>query len=853
MNENYISRPRVEQRLRDAVAQTSLTLLRAPLGAGKTTAIVTAFSDVPGVAWMNAQPWHRGAFVRPLVEAVRAVRDDFGRMTLGAVEAGASAAHLGGTFARELAHVNEPLLLIVDDAQAIAEESDFADFVETAVAALPSSARMLLVGRSLPDLSAAGMFARGRAIMLESQLLAFDADDIRALGKRFGRALDDDTVQTIANNTEGWAAGVMLAVTAQDAPALASGSRSAAERYFAQELLSRLGAETTLFLERTSVFEILDLRILERGDAYAGAHERLNELLQGGAPLSEVGPERFRMHPMLREIGERRLRENGGASAANGDAARAYARAGEIAAALFHVDAACDATASAEFLRAHAQAAVATGDRARVHAVAARLGASGLDADVRWYVDALLEKARGSAEAREKFARASEAAAKSGDAAIAFHARAQVLESDLGRGLRIDAGELDELARLAQPLGAAERAAERILRGWSLAVAQDFRGARGAVDDVNPAGDALTRFNADILRAYAQTALGEADAAEETLDALVAFLEHDDRVVLQTLTLIWFARLALVWGNTTVAADVALQAERLASALDLRAEEAALYAALAEIATHTGDAAAAVRYADRARTRADRAWYAADVNRVRAFAEIVLARAAFLSGDYALALESAAGVAARPEVPSAQRAVALSEAAVYAALCDESAFGDTFEHARAAVAAAKPMDAADNVALAIAADVLAFLDAANGRDVSKGAARGLVTLAFAGTALRGRSGAKDGATAFDTALDVLARDGPRFEVRLARVYAQRFGDARERTNGVRGAAPDLTPREAEILTLLVEGLTNKELAQRLVLSPRTVETHVERILGKLEVASRSRAIAKALRIGLARL
>ena len=61
---------------------------------------------------------------------------------------------------------------------------------------------------------------------------------------------------------------------------------------------------------------------------------------------------------------------------------------------------------------------------------------------------------------------------------------------------------------------------------------------------------------------------------------------------------------------------------------------------------------------------------------------------------------------------------------------------------------------------------------------------------------------------------------------------------------------DLTPREVDVLTLFAEGLANKEIPQRLALSPRTVETHVERVLGKLEVGSRSRAIAKAIRLNL---
>jgi predicted ATPase/DNA-binding CsgD family transcriptional regulator len=49
----------------------------------------------------------------------------------------------------------------------------------------------------------------------------------------------------------------------------------------------------------------------------------------------------------------------------------------------------------------------------------------------------------------------------------------------------------------------------------------------------------------------------------------------------------------------------------------------------------------------------------------------------------------------------------------------------------------------------------------------------------------------------------------------------------------------LTPRELEIAELLAEGLTNKEIANRLVISQRTAETHVDRILGKLGLTSRA--------------
>ncbi|WP_326836093.1 LuxR C-terminal-related transcriptional regulator [Amycolatopsis rhabdoformis] len=52
--------------------------------------------------------------------------------------------------------------------------------------------------------------------------------------------------------------------------------------------------------------------------------------------------------------------------------------------------------------------------------------------------------------------------------------------------------------------------------------------------------------------------------------------------------------------------------------------------------------------------------------------------------------------------------------------------------------------------------------------------------------------------------------------------------------------PELTSREVEVAELVAEGLTNKEIAQRLVISRRTVESHVDHILGKLGFSSRSR-------------
>ena len=105
-----------------------------------------------------------------------------------------------------------------------------------------------------------------------------------------------------------------------------------------------------------------------------------------------------------------------------------------------------------------------------------------------------------------------------------------------------------------------------------------------------------------------------------------------------------------------------------------------------------------------------------------------------------------------------------------------------------------------------------------------------------------------------SALDAFERLGARADaIRVARQLREMGARhiPRGPRAGTRANAGSLTARELEVLALLSEGATNREIADRLFLSVKTAGHHVSSILAKLEVSSRREAVARAREMGIA--
>jgi DNA-binding NarL/FixJ family response regulator len=101
-----------------------------------------------------------------------------------------------------------------------------------------------------------------------------------------------------------------------------------------------------------------------------------------------------------------------------------------------------------------------------------------------------------------------------------------------------------------------------------------------------------------------------------------------------------------------------------------------------------------------------------------------------------------------------------------------------------------------------------------------------------------------------TALAALARRESGYDPDQERAALRQLGRVARQAREYSDVAASITPRELEVLGLISEGLSTRQVASRLNLSPKTVETHIAKLYRKLGARTRVQALSRAVALGL---
>ncbi len=261
---DVVDRPRLDELLAK-VFQHKVTLVAAPAGYGKTTAVALwARAQPDPVAWLSlgTPPGELFLFVSYLVAALQRVGGGFPETELLVRSGQAPAAILRRSLVAELAALGRTMVVVLDDYDRIGCEP-IHEFVAALVDELPPSAHLLMTVRARPQLALARWRVRQELLeVCASDLCCDTAETGQLLLSMCGTPLDAAVVQVLHNRTEGWAAGVRLAALSmqrvspeQLAATLKEASTVNVRDYLLDEVFALQSEQTQQFLVRTSILD----------------------------------------------------------------------------------------------------------------------------------------------------------------------------------------------------------------------------------------------------------------------------------------------------------------------------------------------------------------------------------------------------------------------------------------------------------------------------------------------------------------------------------------------------------------------------------------------------------------------
>jgi LuxR family maltose regulon positive regulatory protein len=322
-----LARPHLIERLNSGLIQRGaftrkLTLVSAPAGFGKTTLIVQWLSEmVHPVAWLSLDESDGDPvrFLAYLVAAVAQTASDFGTSVQNLLQAPQPPAEkiLLSALINELAGLQQSLFLVLDDYhslqnQAVHRQLNFLSEYQ------PQHVHLVIVTREDPPLPLSRLRAQGQVLEIRQSDLRFTHQEVADfLHTSFGLKISAEDVQALAKRTEGWAVGLHMAAlslqnTADKHAFVQSfkGSHRFILDYLLEEVLERQPDHLRAFLQKTSILERLSAPLCDALTGRSDSSEILDHLEESNAFILALDPYRhwYRYHHLFAELLRHRLR-----------------------------------------------------------------------------------------------------------------------------------------------------------------------------------------------------------------------------------------------------------------------------------------------------------------------------------------------------------------------------------------------------------------------------------------------------------------------------------------------------------------------------------------------------------------
>ena len=872
-SQNTVRRQRLINVLGNYVAQHKLTLVLAPAGYGKTT-LAAQWGQLGQlqIAWLtiNKEDNHLERFLRYLLAAWAEVQPDLMESQLGLLLGGImpDKEAVLSAFIHVANELSEPVAFVLDDYHLISEPSIY-EALAFLIDHLPPNIHFVLVGRAEPPLPLARYRARREMAELRVDDLQFQLEETTDFLLRvMGLELAQDGVASLHEQLEGWVAGLQLAaLTVQRRLAgtdklVVSGSHRFIVDYLSEDVLAPLPETVQEFMLQTSILDRLSASICNAVTGGKDGQHILEQLERESLFLLPLDDRRewFRYHPLFAEFLQHQLQRRG--SVPNPEyhrrAGRWYFDHDLPERAFHHALTGDDAELVVQIIDRYLNYKLNGGEFRLVREWVDSLPTS-------WFSEyPVLGLARAGV------------LAYSGEIKACFHSIREVEQY-------LIAAENEEthwqqtrvvairclMACLQNDLPRAEEYANQVLPELTLEDVGWWPGIYGALGDTYRQNghweqaekcylQALsvdhtpqTRFmSANVFGALADLALGQGylrEADDYWRQALAVIQEPESwgRVPLPLSGWIFIrtGELLYEWNELIAAREYVLRGlERAELGGDVRAMLAG-YLIVGRLNLTEGDVEATAQYLERARSLVEQAQFLHWISRFeRLQLELWMAQDRLRTAvEWSDRMLQDAGIANRPEnevvqlamarvlivkggVPSIERALTLLDQLLLTAK-NEGRTGVTIE--------AVALRSLASWRRGESAGALKSLEHALRLAEPEGYVRLFVDLGLPMARLLQEASSRD----------VM----PEYVETLLAVFG---ADLLSSSLMEIGLPEPLTNREQEILKLVAAGLTNREIAVELVISPETVKKHTGNIYGKLGVGNRTEATTRARELDL---